>query len=35
MPSSVPSTKLITVATPTRPMVHGTALRITLVTADG
>ena len=35
MPSTVPSTKLITVARPTRPSVHGSALRITLVTVDG
>ena len=35
MPSSVPATKLMIVARPTRPIVHGSALRITLVTVDG
>ena len=32
MPSSVPRMKLITVAVPTRPSVHGSAPRITVVT---
>ena len=34
-PSSVPSTKLITVATPTRAMVHGSAARIRPPTEAG
>ena len=34
-PTSVPSTKLITVATPTSASVHGSAPLITLVTVDG
>src|SRR5215472_3236896 len=35
IPSSVPSTKLMIVARPTRPIVHGSAARITLVTVAG
>ena len=34
MPSRVPSTKLITVAVPTSPSVHGSAPRMTLETGD-
>jgi len=35
IPSNVPAAKLMIVARPTRPTVHGRALRITLVTVDG
>ncbi len=35
MPSRVPAAKLMIVARPTRPIVQGSALRITLVTVDG
>ena len=34
-PSTVPSTKLITVAVPTSATVHGSAPLITLATVDG